>query len=41
MKIIRNIPAAIKLYNAVKYFNKNKTKIEAAKAAGDYEEERK
>ena len=41
MKIIRNIPAAIKLYNAVKSFNTNKTKIEAAKSAGDFEEERK
>ena len=41
MVIIRNIPAAIKLLRDVKYFNKNKKKIDAARAAGDYEEERK
>ena len=41
MKIIPNIPAAVKLLGDVKYFNKNKARIEAAKAAGDFEEERK
>ena len=41
MKIIPNLPAAFTLLGDVKYFNKNKAKIEAAKAAGDFEEERK
>ena len=41
MTIISNIPAAIKLYSAVTSFNTNKTKIGAAKSAGDFEEERK
>ncbi len=41
MVIIRNIPAAIKLLRDVEYFNKNKNKIDSARAAGDYEEERK
>ena len=41
MKIIRNIPAAVKLLQDVKYFNKNKARIEAAKAAGNFEEERR
>ena len=41
MKIIPNIPAAIKLIRDVKYFKKNKARIENAKAAGDFEEERK
>lgn len=41
MKVISNIPAAIKVFRDVKYFNKNLKKIEAAKAAGDFEEERK
>lgn len=41
MKIFANIPAAIKLIKDIKYFNKNLKKIEDAKAAGDFEEERK
>ena len=41
MKIIPNIPALIRLTRDVKLFNKNKAKIEAARAAGDFEEERK
>ncbi|MCQ2546084.1 MAG: 1-acyl-sn-glycerol-3-phosphate acyltransferase [Clostridia bacterium] len=41
MKIIPNIPAAVKLFREVKSFNKNLKKIEDAKAAGDFEEERK
>ena len=41
MKIFPNIPAAIRLMRDVKYFNKNLKRIEAAKAAGDFEEERR
>lgn len=41
MKIFPNILPAIKLVKDVKFFNKNKDKIEAARAAGDFEEERK
>lgn len=41
MKIIPNLPAAVRLLKDVKYFDKNKAKIEQAKAAGDFEEERK
>lgn len=41
MKIFPNIPAAITLLKDVRYFNKNKFKVEAAKAAGDFEEERR
>ena len=41
MKILANIPAAFKLMRDVKYFNKNKKKIDNARAAGDFEEERK
>lgn len=40
MKIIPNIPAFAKLVYCLKYFNKYKKKIEAAKAAGDAAEER-
>lgn len=41
MKIIRNLPAAVKLLRVVRYFNKNMKKIDDAKAAGDFAEERK
>lgn len=41
MKIIPNIPGFAKLVYCLRYFNANKKKIEAAKAAGNYEEERK
>lgn len=41
MKIIPNIPGFAKLVYCLRYFNKYKKKIEAAKAAGDYEEERR
>lgn len=41
MKIFPNIPAAVKLFKDVRYFNRNKVKIESAKAAGDFEEERR
>jgi len=41
MKILSNLPAFAKLVYCLKYFNPYKKKIEAAKAAGDYEEERK
>ncbi|MDO4833425.1 MAG: lysophospholipid acyltransferase family protein [Bacillota bacterium] len=41
MKIIRNLPAAVKLLRVVRYFNKNMKKIDDAKAAGDFVEERK
>lgn len=40
MKILPNIPSAIKLYSALRYLNKEKKNIETAKAAGDYEKER-
>lgn len=41
MKIFSNILPAIKLIKYVNLFNKNRDKIEAARAAGDFEEERK
>lgn len=41
MKVFANIPAAFKLLRDVKFFNKNKKKIDRARAAGDFEEERK
>ncbi len=41
MKIIPNIPSFIKLIHCLKYLNQHKKAIEAAKAAGDLEEERK
>ena len=40
MKILPNIPAFAKLVYCLKYFNPYRKKIEAAKAAGDYEKER-
>lgn len=41
MKIIPNIPGFAKLVYCLRYFNKYKGKIEAAKAAGNAEEERR
>ena len=41
MKIIPNIPGFAKLVYCLKYFNKYKKKIEAAKTSGDAEEERR
>lgn len=41
MKIFSNIPGFAKLVYCLKYFNKYKKKIVAAKAAGDAEEERR
>lgn len=40
MKIIPNIPGFAKLVYCLKYFNPYRKKIEAAKAAGDFEKER-
>ena len=40
MKIIPNIPAAAKLVYCLRYFNKYKKQIDAAKASGDTEKER-
>ena len=40
MKILPNNPAAVKIYSALRYLNKEKKNIEAAKAAGDFEKER-
>lgn len=40
MKILRNIPAAVKLYGALKHLNQYKTAIEDAKEKEDYECER-
>ncbi|MBQ9014865.1 MAG: 1-acyl-sn-glycerol-3-phosphate acyltransferase [Firmicutes bacterium] len=40
MKIFPNIPGFAKLVYCLKYFNPYRKKIEAAKAAGDFEEER-
>lgn len=40
MKIIRNIPAAVKLYGALRHLNRYKNSIENAKARNDYERER-
>lgn len=41
MKIFSNIPGAIKLVYCLKYLKENKKKISEAKAAGDFEAERK
>ena len=41
MKIIRNIPAAMKVLGDVIHYNKYKKKIDNAKASGDFEEERR
>ena len=41
MKIIRNIPAAIKVLGDVVHYNKYKSLIDNAKASGDAEEERR
>lgn len=41
MKIIRNLSGFLTLFKDAKFFNKNLKKIEAAKAEGDAEEERK
>ncbi len=41
MKILPNIPAFAKLIYCLKYFNPYRKKIEAAKASGDHEEERR
>ena len=40
MKILPNIPGAVKLYAALRYLNKEKKNIAEAKAAGDFEKER-
>ena len=41
MKIFSSISTALMLLGDVRYFDKNKAKIEAAKKAGDFAEERK
>ena len=41
MKIIRNIPAAVKVLGDVVHYNKYKSLIDNAKASGDAEEERR
>ena len=41
MKVIRNIPAAIKVLGDVIHYNKYKSLIDNAKASGDQEEERR
>ena len=41
MKIIRNIPAAVKVFGDVIHYNKYKSLIDNAKASGDAEEERR
>lgn len=41
MKIIKNIPAAIKIYSNLRYLTKYKKEIESARIKGDYEKERK
>ena len=41
MKIIRNIPAAVKVLGDVIHYNKYKSLIDNAKASGDAEEERR
>ena len=38
MKIIRNIPAAVKVFGDVIHYNKYKSLIDNAKASGDLEE---
>lgn len=40
MKILPNIPGAVKIYAALRYLNKEKKNIIAARAAEDYEKER-
>lgn len=40
MKIIRNIPGAIKIYGSLNHLNQYKQAIEDAKVKGDYERER-
>ena len=40
MKILPNIPGAVKIYAALRYLNKEKKNIAAAKAAENYEKER-
>ncbi len=40
MKILPNIPGAVKIYAALRYLNKEKKNIAAAKAAEDYAKER-
>ena len=41
MKIIPNIPMALKLLKDVRHYNKYRPLIDNAKASGDYEEERR
>ena len=41
MKIIRNIPAAVKVFGDVIHYNKYKSLIDNAKASGDKDEERR
>ena len=41
MKIIRNIPAAVKVFGDVIRYNKYKSLIDNAKASGDFEKERR
>lgn len=41
MKIIRNLPGFVTLFKDARFFNKNLHRIEDARAAGDFEEERK
>ncbi len=41
MKILRNIPAAIKVFGDVIHYNKYKSLIDNAKSSGDKEEERR
>ncbi len=41
MNIIANIPGGIKLLSCLKHLRPNRKNIEAARAAGDFEEERK
>lgn len=41
MKIFANIPGVVKLLHCLKYLNPNKKAIDSARAAGDFEAERK
>ena len=41
MNIIANIPGGIKMLSCLKHLRPNRQHIEAARAAGDFEEERK
>ena len=41
MKLIRNIPAAVKVFGDVVRYNKYKSLIDNAKASGDFDEERR